>query len=232
MSMYDAQHNLMICFHGCDKITRDQLVNDPQKIKISEKEHEWLGHGFYLWQNNYTRAVQWAQDKVKRGLIKEAAVVGAVIDLGHCCDFLDAKHTDSLQLYYSSMKEAYEGLGYSLPRNRNLPDDLNQDFLLRELDCAAIEYMHSEILARHLDDLQNKGYTNARIFDTVRGLFEEGRPVFDGSRICEKSHIQICIRNPNSIKGFFIPREETYFYNGNMQQPAPFSTNTDTVALA
>lgn len=33
-------------------------------------------------------------------------------------------------------------------------------------------------------------------------------PVYPGSGIYDKTHIQISIRNPNCIKGFFIPRDE------------------------
>ena len=56
------------------------------------------------------------------------------------------------------------------------------------LDCAAIEFMHAEI------------------FDQV-----QGGPAFQGAGLFAKSHIQICVRNPNCIQGFFMPREEIDF---------------------
>jgi hypothetical protein len=43
-------------------------------------------------------------------------------------------------------------------------------------------------------------------FDTVRCAFLEGAPAFPGAAIKLKNHIQICVRNPNSILAFFLPR--------------------------
>ena len=43
-------------------------------------------------------------------------------------------------------------------------------------------------------------------FQTVRGMFQEGEPVFEGSDIREKSHIQIAVRDPSCILGYFKPR--------------------------
>ena len=44
-------------------------------------------------------------------------------------------------------------------------------------------------------------------YDSVRGIFFEGGPIYPGSGILDKSHIQICVRNPNCIKGYFAPKE-------------------------
>jgi hypothetical protein len=40
---------------------------------------------------------------------------------------------------------------------------------------------------------------------------QKGGPAFVGAGLFEKSHIQICIRNPNCIQGFFMPRAEIDF---------------------
>jgi hypothetical protein len=45
-------------------------------------------------------------------------------------------------------------------------------------------------------------------FDSVRGVFIEGQALYPGAGFHDKNHIQICIRNPNCIKGFFLPRVE------------------------
>lgn len=44
-------------------------------------------------------------------------------------------------------------------------------------------------------------------FDTVRGMFTEGHPLYDGSGFHEQSHVQIAVRNPALIKGVFLPPE-------------------------
>ncbi len=56
---------------------------------------------------------------------------------------------------------------------------------------------------------ENEQNSNSKIkdFDTVRGVFTEGGPAFPGAGIQKKSHIQICIRNMDCIKGFFLPRK-------------------------
>ena len=46
-----------------------------------------------------------------------------------------------------------------------------------------------------------------QMFDTVYGYFQEGQDAFEGAGIKEKSHIQICVHNPNCIKGYFLPRK-------------------------
>lgn len=71
--------------------------------------------------------------------------------------------------------------------------------------------MHSEVQRQAREEIQVRGYTGIKIFDSVRGVFTEGGPAFEGAGLFEKSHIQVCIRNPNCIKGFFIPRKEIDF---------------------
>ena len=44
-------------------------------------------------------------------------------------------------------------------------------------------------------------------FDTIRCPFFEGRPVFTGSKIAARTHIQWCIRDPRkSVVGYFRVR--------------------------
>jgi len=61
---------------------------------------------------------------------------------------------------------------------------------MRKLDCAVLN---------HLIDNDEKG------FDTVRGLFVEGDPVYDGAEIFEKTHAEIAVRTPKCIRGIFLP---------------------------
>lgn len=65
---------------------------------------------------------------------------------------------------------------------------------MRELDCAVIERIH-----------QYNRENNERPYDSVRGVFIEGSPVYENSGIMEKTHTQLCIINPNCIKGYFSP---------------------------
>jgi hypothetical protein len=63
------------------------------------------------------------------------------------------------------------------------------------LDCAVIQNIH---------ELNKKN--NIQPYDSVRGVFWEGDPLYLNAGFREKNHIQICICNPNCIKGFFLPQ--------------------------
>src|SRR3954466_7447082 len=113
--MYDIKPNLIIGFHGCEASVRGALLKNPNEIKISQKPYDWLGHGMYFWENNYERALSWANDKKRRGKIDNPAVIGAVLNLGYCCDFLDSKHIMILKPNYFSMQDLYRQSDIPLP---------------------------------------------------------------------------------------------------------------------
>ena len=109
------------------------------------------------------------------------------------------------------MKEAYSQGRTPLPVNKDLSTDPYKNRLLRFLDCTVIEYTHDRIDKEYKRDKKEKGFSGLKTYDSTRGVFIEGAPIYDGAEIFEKTHIQICIRNSNCIKGFFIPRHEIDF---------------------
>ncbi len=209
--MYNSRNNLIIGFHGCDEKVQKELLFHPNVILVSDKPHDWLGHGIYFWENNYERALQWAKEKQKRGEIEHASVIGAVLSLDYCLDFTDSIFINLLIQYFEFMRVQNVELGKELPENKNVKQDKNNDLLLRILDCAVIEFLHQRIAEKISKDVQTKGYSNLKTFDSTRGLFTEGGPAFPGAGIQKKNHIQICIRNRNCIKGFFLPRKGIAF---------------------
>jgi len=64
--------------------------------------------------------------------------------------------------------------------------------LLRLLDCAVIEMLHQLRIEAKLES-----------YDTVFGVFEEGDVAYPGAAFKEKTHIQISVRNPDVIVGYF-----------------------------
>lgn len=206
--MYYNRNNLIIGFHGCDLSIRNSLLVRPSVIHKSEKPYDWLGHGIYFWENNLERAEQWAKDKANRGEIEKPAVIGAVLALDYCADFLDSKFINMIREYYDLMVESYKILGIKIPENKDIKEDLFTDKIIRHLDCTVIEFMHQKIREQIEADQTAKGFSDFKLFDSVRGVFTEGGPAFPGAGIHLKNHIQICIRNMNCIKGFFIPRNE------------------------
>lgn len=206
MSVYRSRPNLYLGFHGCDADVSEKLINHPNQIKASKESFDWLGHGFYVWENNYQRAMQWATDKKKRGLLKKPSVVGVVYTLENCLDFSDTDFIAMLTTYYSLFKTDLSIAGQELPTNKDFRKDEHKDLIIRELDCAVIEYLHQKIAEKITLETQENGFSKLQPFDTVRGIFTEGGPAFDGAGIQSKNHIQVCIRNLDCIKGFFVPR--------------------------
>ncbi|HRE40832.1 MAG TPA: hypothetical protein PLG90_05830 [Ignavibacteria bacterium] len=204
--MYNSRSNLLIGFHGCDEKIRDKLIFKPNEIKKSREKFDWLGHGFYVWEYNYKRAKQWAEYKKTIGKISKPSVLGVVFQLDYCLDFTDSEYIDLLSEYYEQMKKDFSETGQNLPKNKNFTNDENNDLIIRELDCAVIEYLHEKIDENIIKSESRKIQSNFKRFDTVRGIFTEGGPAFEGAGIQKKNHIQVCIRNLNCIKGFFIPR--------------------------
>lgn len=209
--MYRKRPNLTIGFHGCDLSVRNNLVSNPDKVKKSQEKFDWLGNGFYVWENNYARALKWAEDKKRRGRINTPSVVGVVYQLDYCLDFTDSEFIELLPVYYGLMKSDLSVANKKNPVNKELPKDKYHDFIFRELDCAVIEYMHQKISEQIQSDIKENSFSEYRHFDSARGIFTEGGPIFEGAGIQSKNHIQVCIRNLNCIKGFFIPRKETKF---------------------
>jgi hypothetical protein len=209
--IYNSRHNLIIGFHGCSEEEQHSLLNQPDKTKASSKPYDWLGHGIYFWENNYDRALEWAQAKQSRGEINKAAVIGAVLSLGYCLDLTDSSFINLLPTYYNLMSFEYGKLNKTLPANKNPKNDTYNDLIIRELDCAVIEFMYQRIDEEIQKDYLAKGYSDYKHFDSTRGLFTEGGPAFPGAGVQKKNHIQICIRNSNCIKGFFLPRKSVKF---------------------
>lgn len=198
----------VIGYHGCDAAIAERLLIERKTFIISDKEHEWLGQGMYFWENNWRRGMEWAVQKFEKNLIRRPAVVGALLDLRNCCDFSDQHYLNLIGSYHQDMKDDRMTRGRSMPVNFAPKGTLPKDIVARNLDCAVVEHMHEEMdwlnrfgVPEHFDH-------DTKPFDSVRGLFIEGKPVFEGSGIFSKSHIQICIRNPACIVGFFQPRKE------------------------
>ena len=89
---------------------------------------------------------------------------------------------------------SYDWLGNGIYFWLNDPERACGFNLIRPLDCAVFLHLH--------EMMKEKGIS----FDTIYGYFQEGSDAFVGAGIKEKSHIQICVRNTDCIKGYFLPR--------------------------
>ncbi len=190
----------IVAYHGCDRKVAERVLLGAQKLKMSENNYDWLGRGIYFWEHGPQRAYDWAKWRAKHpGKSKERRittpyVLGAHVHLGRCFDLLDTSHTRLLTEMFPIYSESCKERGVALPKNCSVAGANPGDLVLRLLDCAVVNWC-LEIIE------QEENVT----FDTVRCVFSEGVPVFEGSRILQKSHIQIAVRDPAAIIGFFKP---------------------------
>lgn len=194
--MYTTRPGLVLGFHGCDKSLVDKVLTGDKTLKNSDNEYDWLGHGVYFWENSVSRAFEFAQflkdhPRKSRSPIEKPAVIGAIINLGYCLDLLDYSNLQLLKSAYEVLKISHDASNF--PQNIKIGE--LKELMLRDLDCAVIETLH-KIMEKE----------EKRKFDSVKGVFFEGAELYPGAGFREKDHIQICIRNPNCIKGFFKPR--------------------------
>jgi hypothetical protein len=191
---FDYQRTI-IAYHGCDVSVVDEVLGKEGKLKSSENRYDWLGAGIYFWEHGPQRAWEWANWRAETGSkrIKKPAVIGAILHLGTCFDLLDTANTDFLAELFPAFKKAQEDEGLELPINEAPKGGDAADLVLRYLDCAVVNWV--------LKELEKKGLH----YDTVRCAFGEGGPAFPGSKILRQSHIQIAVRNPAVIVGYFLP---------------------------
>ncbi len=182
-------------YHGCDRSVAGSVLTGRRQLGPSSNDYDWLGSGIYFWEHGPSRALEWAENAAKRpgSRIKQPAVLGAVIQLGICFDFLDTRHTDYLAEYFPLYVRTLQNEGKPIPQNRQAPDS-DDDWVLRRLDCQFINWLVPVLEAG----------MGVRI-QTIRGVFQEGEPAFPGGGIRRKSHIQIAVRDPGVIVGFFHP---------------------------
>lgn len=194
--MYQKLPNLVIGFHGCTEEVFDAVVRRGEPMKASNNEYDWLGNGIYFWEQSYQRAMEWAKQHSGHA----PAVIGAAIDLGYCLNLTDSASSNQLRRGYQMLQLLCNATDTELPKNRQ--QNKAGDILVRNLDCAVIEQVHNYNRSHHLP-----------AYDSVRGVFWEGDEPYPGSCFKEQTHVQICVRNPNCIKGVFLPREKNEKYS-------------------
>ena len=185
----------VVGYHGCDiGLTRKVLLGD-EDMTPSSNPYDWLGHGIYFWEHGPARAMQFAADEAQRkpSKVKTPSVLGAYIYLGDCFDLLDVAFTSVLEAVYPAFVADLENRGEPIPRNDKPRSDGTK--LFHALDRAVIEFA-----------IKLSEEADGRKFDTVRGAFWEGGPAFPGSEIQKQSHIQIAVRNPKCVLGYFSPK--------------------------
>lgn len=193
--MHRLSSSFVLAYHGCQRQVGERLLTG-EPFNPSENDYDWLGPGIYFWESNPRRAMEWAhllQQRKRPAEPSEPFVVGAAIDLGFCLDLLTSNGLTAVKTAYEDFADHMQMSRHPLPRNIG-----GNDLLQRRLDCAVL---------RHLHGIRSRGGQPA--FDTIRGVFIEGTPIYPDSGFREKTHIQICVCNPDAIKGIFrVPQKD------------------------
>lgn len=100
---------------------------------------------------------------------------------------LDEAITSILADSYRELAQVYEDEGRVLPRNQS------QESKLRLLDCLVV------------NDCLRRMDGGGTPYDTVRGAFWEGEPIYAGAGFARESHVQVVVRNAACILGVFRP---------------------------
>lgn len=178
----------VIAFHGTRRATAARLVKGSPFGK-SANDDDWLGHGIYFWEYAPQQAWWWAQKR--HG--EDAAVVGALVRLGHCLDLLDPTNVALLKEAHADLDRTLDSAGHRLPANANVH---------KYLDCAVFNWLY-----RLLE-------TGDRPVESCRAVFvplqrKKGMPrVWMRSGVFEGAHVQLCIREPRNILAVWSVRKD------------------------
>lgn len=184
--MHRLSTSFILGYHGCRRLVGEKLLAGVA-FEPSENVYDWLGPGIYFWDANPRRGIEFMSEKARRDGFEpsDAFVVGAIVELGTCLDLTTSGSMELLKAAYGELARAMALAGIPMPVN-------TRDVLRRDLDCAVIRHLHAILDTAGVPPVQS-----------VKGVFTEGAPVYPGSAILEKTHIQIAVRDSECIKGVF-----------------------------
>ena len=114
-------------------------------------------------------------------------MVGAVLRFSSILDVSTQSGIEAFRLAYQSLQAS----GVPLRKNRrSAPTDT--DIIVRALDRQVFKYLHEMFADQGLPPV-----------DAVRGAFPQGDAVAPTSAIFANSHVQIALRNPRCVLGWF-----------------------------
>jgi hypothetical protein len=171
-----------IGYHGTSTAVAQTVLRDG--FRISRNVYDWLGDGVYFFQDAPNRAREWAAQRYDA----DGVVIRSVIRLDDCLDLLDIKANDLLNEAYLAYVDTMRRSGSPLPR---------QTTGAHRLDRAVLNYA-VRFAAVHL----------GMSIRAVRSVFGEGAPIFPGSAILDRAHVQIAVRDASLIEEVEILAEE------------------------
>jgi hypothetical protein len=179
---------IVVGYHGCDQEIGIAVLLGEKSIKKSNNKYDWLGEGIYFWEYSPQRALEFANEQKSRNKVKIPFVLGAYIHLGRCFDSTDTRYTGQLTEAFNAWERFLKAENMPMPENKKGSTG-GEDLVLRYRDCALLNWY-----MRIMDEKSKGCY-----YQTVRGVFVEGGPVYSGSKFYTKTHIQIAVRDRMSL---------------------------------
>jgi len=180
----------LLCFHGTDLHIAQTIASGNFQLAPSMNEFEWLGAGVYFWIENLDMAKSWAIMRYEAKKIGAPAVISAEIDCGNCLNINDPQRHPAMIRSFNNVVKICDDYKVPVPINEKPINDIPAN---RKLDCSVIDNLHAVRRLR-----------SRPAFDTVRGMFEDGEPIFPGSAIRKKTHAQIAVRNWSRVSNLQV----------------------------
>jgi hypothetical protein len=169
-----------IGFHGTSAEAAQRILSAG--FKISRNEYDWLGDGAYFFQDAPARALEWARQRFG----DDAAVLGAEIDLADCIDLLDIPWERAIVRAYERYVARLAKSGASAPRQTSGAHRLDRNVINYFVTGATAEGMKVR---------------------SVRAVFPEGEPMFPGSALLTRAHVQIAVRDHRAVTRIWRQKE-------------------------
>lgn len=160
-------------YRGTSKKWGEKWQQEKQ-LKFSNGEDEYLGHGYYFFENDYDEALCWAK-YVRKIRDNDIAIIFAEIETNKVLDLLDNKTYMEYIKVIDSFKKKFE-------------DDPDPPVINNPYDCYII-------------NLLAKKYKYDMIRGVFHPKNKKGLGLMNsGYTRTMKVHIQLCILNKNIIK--------------------------------
>ncbi|WP_426303939.1 hypothetical protein ACN9MJ_13045 [Acidovorax facilis] len=205
---------ITLAYHGCDITTRDDLVTGLiRNLRSSTNEYDWLGDGSYYFENDSTRALQYAKYTANHPTLNltkvpigTPAVVGVVLDVSRWLDMTTQEGIDNYRIALRTLLTGFAATGKPPPANTAAFSG-DADLIHRSLDRAVYELIHS-LRATELANGMAEGDASKVVdmapYQATRGAFKQGLQVGATSSVHEGNHVQIALRDVNCVRGWFL----------------------------
>jgi hypothetical protein len=184
----------IIGYHGTTRASATELIASGSFFRLSANLSDWLGRGFYFWQDAPQRAAVWAR---RSGLAAgDIVVIKAEISLDGCLDLFDLQTYHELRRVYPQFVALEESRGFSWHQSELVVRSGKATFAGASAARSDIQNFRDRALIDwYVEFLRSEGI----IIRSVRGVFLYGSAIFRQSFLFDWSHSQIAVIDTSAI---------------------------------